>query len=736
MHSNQPGLIGQTKGWLTRRRFVGSLVFIDEFSDYTYVHHIEGFSDEETLRGKHCFENLMKSYDVEVKSYHADNGNFSHSLFTEDCLDKSQIITFCGVGAHHQSGIVERRIGDLTFAARTSLIHGQRLYNAAVTTMLWPFAFSHSARIRNLYYVGSDGLCPLERLTKVKSTHEIRNEHTLFCPTFMLNRPLQTNSKFLPKWDPRSTVGIYLGMSPFHASNVALFLDLKTGHVTPQYHLVFDDSFTTVEYLNKGTTPPFWTDLVRHNTEDFGIIDPSTSLDLEIEKVMYKERDDSPLTSDDDPDEAAHGDGPDDDFTAQSRNNKSEHPDSPALKPILKRAVRFVDEKEKKEVQSHEESDSISEGALDGAHKDPVPDVQASEGEGNKIEIINLEEAGLRRSTRSKKKINWYNPPSFFLTVIKALTSYRNQEDLEVFCQTHINYEGEASDIQPFAYNMQINNNEAYSLSQARKQEDWPDFCRAMLKEIEDHTARGHWILVKKSEIGVAPIIRSVWSFKRKRKPDGTLIKHKARLCAHGGMQIHGENYWETYSPVVKWMSIRTMLTIALIKKLHTRSIDFTLAFPQADVDVQIYMDIPYGFQVKGSSERHVLELKKNLYGLKQAGKTWFEYLSTTLVQDMGFTQSKLDQCVFYRDGMVFIVWVDDCSQEWKRRRCAYDRTKGEFHLNRRRGTRNDRNGISRSSSDPNTRSQIYFKSTFSHTANHRSGRTRQGKSSKNSIRI
>jgi hypothetical protein len=208
---------------------------------------------------------------------------------------------------------------------------------------------------------------------------------------------------------------------------------------------------------------------------------------------------------------------------------------------------------------------------------------------------------------------------------------------------------------------MQINNNEAYSLSQARKQEDWPDFCRAMLKEIEDHTARGHWILVKKSEIGRVPIIRSVWSFKRKRKPDGTLIKHKARLCAHGGMQIHGENYWETYSPVVKWMSICTMLTIALIKKLHTRSIDFTLAFPQADVDVQIYMDIPYGFPVKGSSERHVLELKKNFYGLKQAGKTWFDYLSTTLVQDMGFTQSKLDQCVFYRDGMVFIVWVDDC---------------------------------------------------------------------------
>ena len=127
-------------------------------------------------------------------------------------------------------------------------------------------------------------------------------------------------------------------------------------------------------------------------------------------------------------------------------------------------------------------------------------------------------------------------------------------------------------------------------------------------------------------------------------------------------MQTHGENYWDTYSPVVKWMSIRTMLTIALIKKLHTRSIDFTLAFPQADVDVEIFMTIPYGFKVVGGgNDQYMLELKKNLYRLKQAGKTWFEYLSTTLTQDLGFTQSMVNQCVFYREGVVFIVWVDDC---------------------------------------------------------------------------
>jgi hypothetical protein len=57
----------------------------------------------------------------------------------------------------------------------------------------------------------------------------------------------------------------------------------------------------------------------------------------------------------------------------------------------------------------------------------------------------------------------------------------------------------------------------------------------------------------------------SIWSFKRKQYPDGTLNKHKARLCAHGGMQAQGQNYWETYAPVVNWVSICILLAVAKI---------------------------------------------------------------------------------------------------------------------------------------------------------------------------
>ena len=102
------------------------------------------------------------------------------------------------------------------------------------------------------------------------------------------------------------------------------------------------------------------------------------------------------------------------------------------------------------------------------------------------------------------------------------------------------------------------------------------------------------------------------------------VTKYKDRICAHGGMQEKGINYWETYAPAVKWMSVRIMLTLAAIENFHTKSIDFVPAYPQVNIDVDIYMELPQGFNVGTNSGIYVLKLQKNLYGLKQAGHNWF----------------------------------------------------------------------------------------------------------------
>ena len=103
-------------------------------------------------------------------------------------------------------------------------------------------------------------------------------------------------------------------------------------------------------------------------------------------------------------------------------------------------------------------------------------------------------------------------------------------------------------------------------------------------------------------------------------------------------------------------MAVRTLLVLSKIHGLHTKCIDFTLAFPQADVKVPIYLRTPPGIQLGGNSNNTVLKLKKNLYGLRDAGRTWWEHLSEGLTE-MGFHQTETDQCVFIKDNVIILIF-------------------------------------------------------------------------------
>ena len=119
-----------------------------------------------------------------------------------------------------------------------------------------------------------------------------------------------------------------------------------------------------------------------------------------------------------------------------------------------------------------------------------------------------------------------------------------------------------------------------------------------MEKEISDHEAGCHCSVVHGGTLpNKARPIKAIWSFERKRKPDGKLLKHKARLCAHGSMQKWGNSYWETYSPVVNMLSICLILSITNIHRLESKANNFFLAFPQADFKEDIWMNLPIGFK-------------------------------------------------------------------------------------------------------------------------------------------
>jgi len=88
---------------------------------------------------------------------------------------------------------------------------------------------------------------------------------------------------------------------------------------------------------------------------------------------------------------------------------------------------------------------------------------------------------------------------------------------------------------------------------------------------------------------------------------------------------------------------------------------DFVLAYPQADIEVPLFLEIPKGFNPEGYARgKLVLELKKNLYGQKQAGHVWFKHLSHLIMTEHGFTQAIADECVFYHDGMILLIYIND----------------------------------------------------------------------------
>ena len=141
------------------------------------------------------------------------------------------------------------------------------------------------------------------------------------------------------------------------------------------------------------------------------------------------------------------------------------------------------------------------------------------------------------------------------------------QQLMNRFHEVNEMYEGTLNEVHHLLYATNISSNESFTFRNAMKQDDKLAFVDAVENEISDHEKGCHWLIFHRDTLpNKARPIKEIWSFKQKRKPDGELLKHKASLCAHGGMQQWGNSYWETYSPVVNMLSVRLILAIS---KLH-----------------------------------------------------------------------------------------------------------------------------------------------------------------------
>ncbi|KAJ9565484.1 hypothetical protein OSB04_001450 [Centaurea solstitialis] len=182
----------------------------------------------------------------------------------------------------------------------------------------------------------------------------------------------------------------------------------------------------------------------------------------------------------------------------------------------------------------------------------------------------------------------------------------------------------------------------------------------AINDEMDSILSNGTWELTDLPK-GAIPI-GSKWIFKRKRHPDGTVLAFKARLVAKGYRQREGIDYFDTYAPVARISSIRTLIAISALKGLYIHQMDVKTAFLNGYLNEGIYMEQPEGFVMHGQ-ENKVYRLVKSLYGLKQAPKQWHERFDTT-VTSFGFIHNGADRCIYSKwtkeSTVVICLYVDD----------------------------------------------------------------------------
>jgi len=197
-------------------------------------------------------------------------------------------------------------------------------------------------------------------------------------------------------------------------------------------------------------------------------------------------------------------------------------------------------------------------------------------------------------------------------------------------------------------------------LHQAMKEPDKDKFLATMVEEMDAQLKGGNFSLILSSKVPKgATILPAVWQMKHKcRIQTQEVYKWKAHLNIDGSHQVKGWDYWDTYTPVATWGSICLILAKAIIQGWHSKQIDFVMAYTQAPVKWDMYMEISKGFKVEGDGD-YILQIHKNIYSQKQAGRIWNKHLVVKL-KSIRFHRCQSEECMFMQGKAIYVLYTDD----------------------------------------------------------------------------
>jgi hypothetical protein len=182
----------------------------------------------------------------------------------------------------------------------------------------------------------------------------------------------------------------------------------------------------------------------------------------------------------------------------------------------------------------------------------------------------------------------------------------------------------------------------------------------AMMEEYHSIIKNDVWEIVPRPKN--KDVVSSKWLYKIKHVAHGSIEKYKARFVAHGFSQKEGIDYEETFSPVARYTSIRTIIALPAKMKWKLHLMDVKTVFLNGVIEEEVYIEKPQGFEVE-YRKTHAYRLKKALYELKQALRAWYGRIGSFLTS-LGFTKSKVDSNLYFKvmndEPLILLLYVDD----------------------------------------------------------------------------
>jgi hypothetical protein len=470
------------------------------------------------------------------------------------------------------------------------------------------------------------------------------------CPVYVLDPKLQ-DAKKIPKWNKRAYRGIFLGFSEQHHSTVALVLNPETGYISPQYHVVFDERFSTV---------------LSNSDEEFGYDEWARLFDIGYERYLEEE-----IVEDEEgnptlvlPPDA--GQWPmnrePDVITIDSgiqTDASNELQDSSVQTDLDQReqSTQTGDRGRSRTIRFSEQTERVTRTGrrirlpsrfLD----DPVPQQRLGFAGQPNLSKQTLFHAGAQLPRVRGEKINEQRLAMLRWNELLTLCRAGNMGAFATMVQMNT-IDGFLEDWHPSLLATKANAEDTPTWNEAMNGPHSAGFWKAMEAELETLTRKDCWEVVERPKN--RPVVSSTWAFKIKRYPDGSMRKLKARFCARGYEQTEGVDFFETFAPVVEWTTVRFLLIMSIVLGLHSAQVDYVAAFVQADIDTEVYVEMPRGFSQSGK----VLKLKKSLYGLKQSPRNHYQNLRVKL-EHLGFVACDADPCLFVSDKVIALVYVDD----------------------------------------------------------------------------